>query len=135
MSKKKENKVINYKPILLAAIIVIFVIILDFITVNNTKKIIGNMNENLDEIDNLLSDNKSAVDSANDLLEKWEKSYKLMSYYLEHDEIEKIGNNINLIQKQIEIEDYDDARQSITETKFLFDHLEEKQILNIENFF
>lgn len=135
MSKKKENKVINYKPILLAAIIVIFVIILDFITVNNTKKIIGNMNENLDEIDNLLSDNKSAVDSANDLLEKWEKSYKLMSYYLEHDEIEKIGNNINLIQKQIEIEDYDDARQSITETQFLFDHLEEKQILNIENFF
>lgn len=135
MSKKKESKVINYKPILLASIIVIFVIILDFITVNNTKKIIGNMNEKLDKIDNLLSDNKSAVDSANDLLENWEKSYKLMSYYLEHDEIEKIGNNINLIQKQIEIEDYDDARQSITETKFLFDHLEEKQILNIENFF
>ena len=72
---------------------------------------------------------------ARDLLKDWEEKEVILSYYLEHDEIEKIGNDINLIEKQIEIEDIDDARQTITEVKFLFNHIENKQLLNIENFF
>ena len=72
---------------------------------------------------------------ARDLLKDWEEKEVILSYYLEHDEIEKIGNDISLIEKQIEIEDIDDARQTITEVKFLFNHIENKQLLNIENFF
>lgn len=72
---------------------------------------------------------------AKDLLKDWEEKEVILSYYLEHDEIEKIGNDISLIEKQIEIEDIDDARQTITEVKFLFNHIENKQLLNIENFF
>lgn len=123
------------KPLLISLIIVIIVFILDFITVNNTKNTVEFFNEKLDEIDNILSQEEVPIDKADELVKEWEKRSKLMSYYLEHDEIEKIGNDITLIQKQVSIEDIDDARQSISETKFLFYHLQEKQILNIENFF
>ncbi len=123
------------KPLLISILIIIFVIILDFITVNNTKNTVKYLNEKLEDIDYLLSQGEIPIDKSDELVEEWEKSSVLLSYYLEHDEIEKIGGNILLIQKQIEIEDTDDARQSITETKFLFEHIEEKQILNIENFF
>lgn len=78
---------------------------------------------------------KIPEEKARDLLKDWEEKEVILSYYLEHDEIEKIGNDISLIEKQIEIEDIDDARQTITEVKFLFNHIENKQILNIENFF
>lgn len=132
---KKRKKINTFKPIFLAIIIIIFVLILDFITVNNTKKIVEFMNNSLNDIDEKLAQDENPDMEAKNLLTEWEKNEKILSYYLEHDEIEKIGNNINLIKKQIEIRDYDDARQSITETKFLFDHIEEKQKLNIENFF
>lgn len=125
----------NFKAIWFSIIIIIFVIILDFITVNNTKKTTEFMNEKLDNIDKMLEAEDVEPDEVNKLVEEWEKQSKLMSYYLEHDEIEKIGNEIFLLQKQIDIEDMDDARQSIIELKFLFKHIEEKQILNIENFF
>ena len=72
---------------------------------------------------------------ARDLLKDWEEKEEILSYYLEHDEIEKIGNDISLIEKQIEIEDIDDARQTIKEVIFLFNHIENKELLNIENFF
>ena len=78
---------------------------------------------------------KIPEEKARDLLKDWEEKEEILSYYLEHDEIEKIGNDISLIEKQSEIEDIDDARQTITEVKFLFNHIENKQILNIENFF
>ena len=78
---------------------------------------------------------KIPEEKARDLLKDWEEKEEILSYYLEHDEIEKIGNDISLIEKQIEIEDIDHARQTITEVKFLFNHIENKQILNIENFF
>lgn len=132
---KKRRKVNTFKPIFLAIIIIIFVLILDFITVNNTKKIVDFMNNSLNDIDEKLAQDEYPDMEAKNLLTEWEKNEKILSYYLEHDEVEKIGNSINLIKKQIEIRDYDDARQSITETKFLFDHIEEKQILNVENFF
>lgn len=93
------------------------------------------MNNSLNDIDEKLAQDEYPDMEAKNLLTEWEKNEKILSYYLEHDEVEKIGNSINLIKKQIEIRDYDDARQSITETKFLFDHIEEKQILNVENFF
>ena len=123
------------RPIFLILIIIILVIFLDFITVNNTKNTVDFFNSELDNIDNILLKGKMPIDKINELVDEREKRSRLMAYYLEHDEIEKIGNNISLIQKQIEIEDVDDARQSIAETKFLFKHIEEKQILNIENFF
>lgn len=125
----------SLKPIFILVTIVIFVIILDFIAVNNTKNVVSIMNEKLENIDISISNKKLPIDEMNELIDEWEKREKLMSYYLEHDEIEKIGDKIYLLRKQIEIEDLDDARQSITEIKFLFEHIEEKQILNIENFF
>lgn len=125
----------KFKPIWFSIIIIIFVIILDFITVNNTKKTTEFMDEKLENIDKMLEAEDIEIGEINELVEEWEKQSVLMSYYLEHDEIEKIGNEIFLLQKQIDIEDIDDARQAITELKFLFKHIEEKQILNIENFF
>lgn len=59
MSKKRE-KLKKFKTIFLGIIIIIFVLILDFITANNTKKIVSFMNNKLEIIDEDLSNRKNS---------------------------------------------------------------------------
>lgn len=59
MSKKRE-KLKKFKTIFLGIIIIIFVLILDFITANNTKKIVSFMNNKLEIIDKDLSNRKNS---------------------------------------------------------------------------
>lgn len=125
----------NFKQLITIAIVISIIIVADIIIENYTKKIIDDVYVKLDKIDELLANDEDAKKEAKELASKWEEIEKIMSCYTEHDEIEKIGNSIFKLKKQVELEVKDDARQSITEAKFLFDHIEEKQKLNIENFF
>jgi len=43
---------------------------------------------------------------SNKIEDTWEKYQKFLAYYIEHDEIEKIGDKLNVIQKQTKIQDY-----------------------------
>ena len=125
----------NIKQIIAIIVIISIIIIVDIIIGNNTKSVVSQMNDALENIDNMIVNNEETQEVASDLVIEWEEKEKMLSYYMEHDELEKIGSNILLIQKQIEIEALDDARQSISETQFLFESISEKQSFNLENFF
>lgn len=123
------------KQILIIIIIVILVIISDIIIENFTKKICNSMNEKLDEIDELLANDEFPKDKIEELVNEWKNKEKIISCYLEHEEIDKIGVKISLLESQVELENTDDARQSIAEMQFLFGHIANRQSLNFENFF
>ena len=126
----------GFKQIISIIIIVIIIIILDFILEGYTKHAVNTMTDTLKEIDELIAkeDNKSK-DKSKELVKKWDDLQQLLTCYIEHDEIEKVGDKVALLEKQVKIENYTDARQSITETEFLLKHIEDKQSFSIENFF
>ena len=126
----------GFKQIITIIVIIIIIITLDFILEKYTKNAVNTMSEILKEIDELVAkEDVEANDKSKQLLDKWDKFQKLLSCYIEHDEIEKVGDKINLLEKQVRIENYTDARHSITETEFLLKHIEDKQTFTIENFF
>ena len=125
----------SIKRVIAIIIIISIIIILDIIIQNNTKNIISQMNANLENIDDMIENGENASEKIEETIKEWEEKEKIMSYYMEHDELEKIGSNIYLIQKQVKIEAFDEARTTISEVQFLFDHIEQKQLLNLENFF
>lgn len=131
----------EYKTIWAILIIIIIIIIFDIILDNNTNKNFDNINEKLSKIDEILDENENLINQsevqnqAEDMLKTWNEMTQNLSFYIEHDEIEKISDRVNLIKKQIEIEEYKESRQAITEAQFLINHVKEKQQLNLKNIF
>jgi len=138
------------KPIIIIFIIVIIIIILDIVFNNYTDNSIEDISYKLNEIDLMLEgidknkindtlkeeiSQKEVEKKAEDMVDNWQNRQKKLNCYIEHNEIEKISDKMHLIEKQIEINAMEDARQSITEAKYILEHLKEKQKLSIINLF
>ncbi len=136
------------KKILIIIIVVFFVISLDFMTENYTNKVVNEVNQELEIVNKKIEegyvDNEFVLGKniekdirkiSKKVLEKWRKQDNILSFYIEHDEIEKVSDKINLLNKQIEIANYTDAISSINEAEFLLKHITEKQSLTWKNIF
>ncbi len=136
------------KKIWVVFVVIFLVIFLDFITENYTNKVVSEVNRELKDINNKIEkgyvDNEFILgeNAENDIrkmskkvLDKWRKQDNILSFYIEHDEIEKVSDKINLLNKQIDIENFTDAISSINEAKFLLKHITEKQSLTWKNIF
>ena len=58
-----------------------------------------------------------------------------MNFYLEHDELEKASKQIAILETQIQTNNITDAKQNISEIKFLLKHIEDKPKIKIFNIF
>ena len=126
----------GYKQIITIIVVISIIIISDFILENYTKKSVDNMIKKLNEIDVAVeNEDKIANEKSKELLDEWNEKEKFFNCYIEHNEIEKISDKMNLIKKQVKIESFQDARQSITETEYMLKHIKSKQEINIENLF
>ena len=136
------------KKIWIVVIVIFFVVFLDFITENYTNKVVKQISKNLKEINKEIEEgfedgnfliNEEAKQKirkdGNELLKLWRKQDKILSFYIEHDEIEKVSDKINLLNKQLELYNYLEGMDTIVEVEFLLIHLSEKQSLNLKNIF
>ena len=125
-----------FKEVMISIIIIVLIFSLDIITqtytmasvaetsseLNNLKGKIENQNNNLDiDIDKISND--------------WEKRRQKLSYFIEHDELEKVETNLTNIKSYIESAELNMAISSIDEAKFILEHIKEKNAFNLENIF
>ncbi len=82
------------------------------------KKDIENLNKKIQEIDN-----------------NWNKYNKKLSYYMEHDELEKVGNSLSALKAHNEVEEYNDSIEDIDENIFILQHIQEKERFSISSLF
>lgn len=128
--------------------IIIFVVILDFMTERYTNNTVNEITEKLtilnEKVDKYIDNSKFYMDNknseeiikiSNELLENWREKDNVLSFYIEHDELEKISNKINSFNKQVETSNYNDAIVSLIETEFLLNHITQKQNLSLKNIF
>ena len=132
----------KYRHLVAAILIVIVIIILDIILENFTNKKIEAINKNLSEIEKIIQEDKyddvtskKMEDKYKAMIKKWDSSQKILSCYIEHDQIEKIDSKIKIIKTQIESKSYSDAIQTISETKLLVKYMQTKQDFTLENVF
>ena len=125
-----------FEQITIVIIIVILIIFLEIVTSKNTAYSISKMLDEINSISNLLEkDMNKAKKKSKNIFEKWEELENKMNYYLEHDELEKVGRQIAILESQINSENILDIKQNISEIKFLLRHIEEKPKITIDNIF
>ena len=126
----------KYKIEILIIIIIFSIItILDVFTHKNMEYMVDKYNNKLQELSINLNRTNFELSKIIDIKNEWEKDYKILALYIEHDELEKIGNVISKLNSNVENKEKENSLENIKEIKFLLTHIQNKSILNIQNIF
>lgn len=122
------------KEYIIIILIIVFVILIEVITNSITKKSINDINYSIQKVDESLetSENNEKI---NELCDSWKKECDKLSFYMEHDELEKVGKLVDNVKSDIENNNTEDVKQELDEIKFLLEHIKDKQKLQLKNIF
>ena len=134
------------KEIIISIIVIAIVIIGNIVTQNNTKQSVAKLNENLDDLKHNLigiTDDEKKMDvdyskykeMSTDIRDKWDEMQEVLSFYIEHDELEKVETQLAVVNGQMESRLYDEAVAEIEKCQFILEHIEDKTAFNIKNIF
>ena len=126
-----------YKEIIIVCIIVFAILVTDFITQNFTKESIKSIEDNLNIIKESINNNESQNlnNQIKELEDKWAQIDNKMSFYIEHNELEKVNSSLVRFKSYIELEDYQEAITELEECKYILEHIKDKQRMQIINLF
>lgn len=127
----------NWVKYLLLISIFIIIIGLDLLLYFKTDKLIDEMQIELANLEKIIdSDNiNESKNEAEKLREKWKKRENVLSFFIEHEEVEKVSLKIAVIEENSKNEEYVSALEDIAETKFLLEHIQDKYNLTWKNIF
>lgn len=118
-------------------IILIIVFYIDHITSKNLKEAVGWMRDGMISIENKIKENSEieAQQEFYDLQGKWKEESEQLALFVEHNELEKVSNDIVIIKSNFETDETDKVLENIAELKFMLEHIEEKNQLKWKNIF
>lgn len=126
-----------YKELVISIIIIILIVIADFTTNKYLEYSIQNMQESLSNLQNsVLREEKNDIEiSMRNSKLLWESLGKKLSYFYEHDELEKVNVKLSSIDGNIKVGEYKQTMQYIEECVFILNHIKDKEKLYLENIF
>jgi len=126
-----------YKEIITIIIIILMIFIGDFVTQRFTKNSVNSLTNELNILKERLIE--KSFDKANEQAEKIQlgidEVHHKLSYYLEHDEIEKIETNFIACKSLTQTGDYSSAIEELEKTIFVLNHITDKYSFNLDNIF
>ena len=125
-----------YKEILIIIIVVVLIIGLNAVTNNYTTYAAESLSNQLNTLREKILNKEDNIRVLIDYLENnWNEYNEKLSYYIEHDELEKVGNGITAIKSHIEVKENNDAIENIDEVVFILKHIEDKEKFSMKSLF
>lgn len=130
------------KEAIICIIVITLVIIGNIITQNNTKKCVVKLNSQLEELKEEIiikqskEENKKNLETKSEKIkDNWDNMQETLSFYIEHDELEKVETQLVLLTGEMKTKLYEDAIPEIEKCQFILEHIADKTALNIKNIF
>lgn len=127
------------KEAIITIIIILLIFAGEWITQNYTKKTLGKTQDQLRELKedilNSQNNNSYLIEKTDKIYEDWEKENEILSYYLEHNELEKVNTQIILIKGYLESDTPQDSIPDLEEGIYILDHIKQKEVFNLKNIF
>ena len=126
-----------YKEIIICLIVLVIVMLLNITTQNSTKSSVLIVTDELDSLRKVVIDEK--VNESNEIIDKilniWDAEYEKLSYYIEHNELEKVKVELVELKANIEVEQFKEATGNIDRAIYLLEHIKQKTELQVKNIF
>lgn len=137
------------KEFFLVIFIIVFIVSLEIITNNISKnsvdkiyKEINFINEDLEsayikkENNNLEEAEKKALEEKiENLKNNWFEEQDKLSFFFEHDELEKVSKCVIVLEENAKNEEYTDALEDGKEFVYWLNHFKEKDSMELKNIF
>ena len=124
---------------IITILIILAIIIGEWLTQSYSKKTLSGVQDSLRKLkEGILSTENEVselIDKTNQIYDKWEEDNQLLSYYLEHDELEKVNTQFVLVKGYLETDDPKNAIPDIEEGIYILEHIKEKEKSSIKNIF
>ena len=79
--------------------------------------------------------NEEILEKIDKIRENWESRHDKLAYYIEHNELEKVENNLTALNSFVQTKEYADAIKELDESVFVLRHIQEKYAFNLKNIF
>ncbi len=124
------------RELVICLVIIISIIIGDFLLQKFTNTKFDNINCRLEDLkESIKSSDEFDMKKMNEINAEWKKNFDMFTCYLEHDELEKIETQLVMISSGMLIEDKEFVYQEIDRAIFIINHIERKQMFNLDNIF
>lgn len=137
------------KEFIIVICIVVFIVVLEIVTNNVSQKSVDEIyqeiekiNQELDVANNKKQNNILETSEKNELDEKiynlknnWFEKQNTLSYFFEHDELEKVTKCVIVLEENSKNEEYANALEDGKEFIYWLDHFKEKDSLKLKNIF
>ena len=117
--------------------IVMLILSAEWLTQKYTHKAFAEIEENLiqlkEEILQTNANNSQLIEKTEQISELWESKQENLSYYVEHNELEKVNTQIVLIKGYLESDSPQDAIPDLEEGLYIIEHIKEKEAFKLKN--
>lgn len=122
---------------LITVLIVIVILIGEWVTQKYTKKTLSNVQTELIELKEEIlkadTDVSNLIQKSEEINENWENKNQVLSFYLEHDELEKVNTQIILIKGYLESDTPQDSIPDLEEGVYILEHIKVKEAFTLKN--
>lgn len=127
------------KELMICIIIVTLIFVGNIITQNYTNSSVDKTSEELKQLREEIIKEEVNIEISNQKINKiytdWNGRHKILAYYIEHDELEKVETDLSALKGYIEVEEYKEAIAELDRTIYILQHIKNKNIFNLENIF
>ena len=126
-----------YKELIIIITIIIAIIALDLITNDFTEATVTIFEQDLKQLRISLEneDELKTVNEINTIKEKWKVKYDKLAFYIEHDELEKVGTEFTKLSSYIDTKEYEEAISELDTVDFILKHIKDKEKFSIQSVF
>ncbi len=121
------------KELIICIIVVAIIIIADVFSQKYTKNVFGELSYNLEELKSNIDNKEFAKEKISYINNIWDEKFNILTCYLEHNELEKVKNQLVLIETAINVEDKSFFYEETDRALYIMEHIKEKESLRIDN--
>ena len=123
------------KDVLIIISVLVIILLGNYVSDSYTKKVTGELTASLEKLNSMLDDEKASREKVNQIIENWNAKNDVLTYYIEHDELEKLKTDLIAVKCNIETNQKEDAIEKIEIVKFVVNHIEDKYEVRLDNVF
>ena len=126
-----------YKELIIIVIVIAIIVGLDIITNRYTKQTLEILSSELNILKDyiLKEDKENSKEQMQKIKLKWEERYKILAFYIEHDELEKVETEMVKLEADIEVEEFKHCISEFETTNFILEHIQEKEEMHLRSIF
>ena len=126
-----------YKELIIIVIVIAIIVGLDIITNKYTNETLEVLSSELNILKDyiLKEDKENSKEQMQKIKLKWEERYKILAFYIEHDELEKVETEMVKLEADIEVEEFKHCISELETTNFILEHIQEKEEMHLRSIF